>query len=130
MRIRWVLLFSILILFLLTLSIPMQPRSAVYADETEVEYWAVLVGISDYLYFDYEGDTWFGRDNAEDLYAQLAPIWGEDHIALLVESAATKAGIEDAIYSWLAPREDADDVVLFFFSGHGGEYLGDYYICP
>lgn len=108
----------------------MQPRSAAYADETEVEYWAVLVGISDYLYFDYEGDTWFGRDNAEDLYAQLAPIWGEDHIALLVESAATKAGIEDAIYSWLAPHEDADDVVLFFFSGHGGEYLGDYYICP
>ena len=127
MRIRWVFLFSILILFLLTLSMPTQSSSSVYAQETEAEYWAVIIGISDYELVD---DTWYGRDNAQALYERFAPIWGEDHIKVLVDSAATKANIEDAIYSWLAPREDADDVVLFFFSGHGGEYLGDYYICP
>lgn len=127
MRIRWVLLFSILILFLFTLSIPMQPRSAAYADETEVEYWAVLVGVANYQYIE---DLDYSDDDARELHEKLAPIWGEDHIKLLVNHEATKANIEDAIYSWLAPHEDADDVVLFFFSGHGGEYLGDYYICP
>lgn len=120
-------MFPILILFLLTLSMPMQPPSAAYADETEVEYWAVIVGVANYQYFE---DLYYSDDDARELHEKLAPIWGEDHIKLLVNHEATKSNIEDAIYSWLAPHEDADDVVLFFFSGHGSVYLGDYYICP
>lgn len=126
-RIRWVLLFPILILFLLILSMPTQSSSSVYAQEPEVEYWAVIVGVANYQYIE---DLYYSDDDARELHEKLTLIWGEDHIKLLVDHEATKANIEDAIYSWLAPREDADDVVLFFFSGHGGDYLGDYYICP
>lgn len=79
-----------------------------------VEGWAVIVGISHYNDF---AEALYCRGDAEDLYAQLAPIWGEDHIKLLVDNEATKANIKDAIRNWLRPREDEDDVVLFFFSG-------------
>ncbi len=72
----------------------------------------------------------YSDDDARDLSERLAPIWGEDHIKLLVNDEATKADIENAIYNWLDPREHEGDVVLFFFAGHGSEYLGDYYQAP
>jgi len=106
----------------------MQPLSSAHAQGSEVDYWAVIVGISENQYV--IDDTLFGDDDARDLYEQLAPIWGEDHIKLLIDGEATKANIENSIYNWLDPREDANDTVLFFFSGHGSEHSGDYYICP
>ena len=127
MYIRWFLLFGIWILFLPILSILMQTPSAAYADETEVEYWALIVGVSNYQYIE---DLYYSYNDARELQEKLAPIWGEDHIKLLVDYEATKANIEDAIKNWLEPHEDTNDVVLFYFSGHGGEYLGDYYIAP
>ncbi|MBA7620442.1 hypothetical protein ES703_27791 [subsurface metagenome] len=82
----------------------------------EREYWAVIVGVSDYKYID---DCDYADYDAEDLSEQLEPIFGTDHIKLLVDSSATKAAVRNAIYDWLDPREDEDDVVMFFFSGHG-----------
>jgi len=118
-----VLLFPLLALFLVVISMPMQPCSSAYAQGSESECWAVVVGISDYEWID---DLRYSDDDARDLFNQLAPIWGEDHIKLLVDSEAAKANIHDAIYNWLDPREDEDDVVLFFFSGHGSRG----YLCP
>lgn len=124
---RKVLFAPLLALLSLLPLVSIQPETSVYAQGAESECWAVIVGIADYQYID---DLSYSDDNAQDLFNQLTPIWGEDHIKLLVDSEAAKANIHDAIYNWLDPREDADDVVLFFFSGHGGEYLGDYYLAP
>lgn len=103
---------------------PIQPSMPVYAEEPEVEYWAVIVGISDYQYV---SDLSYCDSDARELSHQLSPFWGEDHIRLLTNDKATKANVEDAITDWLAISEDADDVVLIFFSGHGGwEFLEVY----
>jgi hypothetical protein len=89
---------------------------------TEIEYWAVLVGVSDYKYLE---DTTLNDNDATALYQQLCSFWGEDHVKLLVNAEATQAGIEAALVDWLAPREKTEDVVLFFFAGHSssGKYM-------
>ncbi|MGB2800477.1 MAG: caspase family protein [Dehalococcoidia bacterium] len=89
----------------------------------------MIVGISEYENI---GET-VGGDDARALYERLSPIWGEDHIKLLVDDEASKANIEDAICNWLEPLEDEEDLVLFFFSGHGSWHWdngNEYYLCP
>ena len=49
---------------------------------------------------------------------------------MLVNWQATKADIQNAISGWLDPLEDADDVVLFYFSGHGEQDGNNRTICP
>lgn len=107
----------------LLLLIPVQLCAPTYAAEAEAECWAVIVGISDYENYD---DLTYCDDDAQDLASQLGSIWGVDRVKLLTDSMATKQGIENAMTDWLASREEANDVVLFFFAGQGGwEYL-----CP
>lgn len=98
----------------LLLLMPVQLCSPTYAAEAEAECWAVIVGISEYQYV---SDLNYCDDDAQDLASQLGSIWGVDHVKLLTDSMATKQGIENAITDWLASREEANDVVLFFFSG-------------
>lgn len=87
-----------------------------YAEEDEAECWALIIGVSSYEHYD---DLPYADDDAQELASQLRPIWGSDHVKLLTNSMATKNDIEDAITDWLASREEANDVVLFFFSGYG-----------
>ena len=124
-------------LLLLLLQLPLQPCHTAHAQEPQVECWAVIVGIADYGWI---SDLRWTDDNARDLYDILAPVWGEDHIKLLVDEEAKRASIEDAVVTWLAPLEDEDDVVFFFYSGHGDygddelpideDVGGDEYLCP
>lgn len=113
-------LFSVVISLFVSPLLLVCPQAA-QAEEpevngSEVEYWAVIIGISDY-----SADALDLGDNtdAEDLYGRLAPIWGEDHIKLLVDDEATKENIRDAICVWLDEHEDFNDVSLFYFAGHG-----------
>ena len=106
------------------------------------ESWAVIVGVSDYLYSNIIRlpDLHYCDDDAIDLFNQLAPTWGESHLKLLTDSQANKTSIQDAILNWLDPLENENDTVLFFFAGQGGqgndvapldEVDGkDEYICP
>jgi uncharacterized caspase-like protein len=58
---------------------------------------------------------------------------------LLIDSAATKANIHNAI-DWMKTKADADDICLFLFSGHGSRETDippydeadgrDEYLCP
>jgi hypothetical protein len=101
------------------------------------EKWAIIIGISTYAYVN---NLRYCDDDASELSSLLTPNWGTNHIKLLTNSNAKKASIQDAINGWLSPLEDADDTVLFFFSGHGSngpdvapmdEADGiDEYICP
>jgi len=87
----------------------------------------VIVGIADYLAVT---DLNYTDDDAEDFRQMLLDKGGfeADNIKLLLDSQATKFNIYDAITGWLDAREEANDLVIFFFSGHGGQlvdYNGD-----
>jgi hypothetical protein len=57
----------------------------------------------------------------------LSSAWGASHVNLLTDADATKSAIGGAVVNWLAPKEDANDTVFFFFSGHGNStYLAPY----
>lgn len=116
------------------------PNNRVHAESDPVEYWAVIIGVADYQYFESPPlfpkpakgyDLLYSDDDAINLADQLGSIWGTDHIKLLVDSQANKAGIQNAITNWLDPKEEANDVVLFYFSGHGQQdSSGEYTIWP
>lgn len=135
---RIIHLYPLFVLLLLGLLVPVQAPVEAHAQTSEVEYWAVIVGVADYENFGpapsyllplpWETyDLEYSDDDAQEFAADLSSYWAQDHVKLLVNSEATKANIEDAICNWLDPKEDANDVVLFFFSGHGGDgYLLPY----
>lgn len=102
---------------LTVLSLPILLSTPAYAEESEC--WAVIVGVSDYKSPKIE-DAPGCAEGAEELFQQLSPIWGEEHIELLLDSEASKSEIQAAI-DWLVSSEDANDTVLFYFSGHGTE---------
>ncbi len=81
-------------------------------------YWGVIVGISEYSHI---SDLQFCDDDARGIYDTLIlnPNWDASHIQLLIDEAATKAGIYSAINNTLVGGFDQDDIFLFFFSGHG-----------
>lgn len=104
-----------------------------------VTYRAVIVGIEDYQSMT---DLSYTIDDAEDMRNVLLAYtnWNDSNIQFLTDVDASKGEIESAI-STMATLEDADDVCLFFFSGHGSripdddgdEGKGDRYdevICP
>jgi hypothetical protein len=104
----------------------------------QTDYWAVIVGVADYTGTSY--DLAYTDDDAIDMYNTLllSDHWQADHIMLLLDSEADRAGIL-AAFNWLDSNEDPEDVVLFFFSGHGtygldddGDELDgwDEFICP
>lgn len=85
------------------------------------EYYAVIVGISDYydFFFPYI-ELPFAALDATSLRSRLVESdnWDEDNIITLLDSQATKAGIRVALQG-LSERLDSDDVLVFYFSGIG-----------
>ncbi|MCK4331866.1 MAG: hypothetical protein KAW81_04820, partial [Dehalococcoidia bacterium] len=84
-----------------------QPCTPAYAEGTETECWAVIVGVpvqqlSVEYFIDAEGNAYplvvkYPDDSARDLAQRLGSAWGEDHIKLLLDSEATKVDIYYAI---------------------------------
>jgi len=83
-----------------------------------VDYWAVIVGVADYPGIG--NDLEYTDDDANDVRDALLASgnWEASHIAMLLDEAATKSNIQDIIAD-IGNKTDADDVVFFFFSGHG-----------
>jgi uncharacterized caspase-like protein len=84
--------------------------------------YAVVVGCADYQHADM--DLRYPDDDAYRFYAYLKSCEGggipDDHIAVLVDEAATKNNIintMDKIFAKASP----DDMLIFFFTGHGSE---------
>jgi hypothetical protein len=86
-----------------------------------IDRWAVIVGTDRYAFCD---------NDAEELYSTLITEgygWDESHIQKRVRGDASKENIIDDII-WMRENADADDIVLFYFSGHGGRrVIADYW---
>lgn len=83
--------------------------------------WALVVGISDYQEI---SDLRFARADAAAVYAWLvgrAGI-GPDHVGLLLDSQASLTGVRAGL-AWLQQVAGPQDLVLFYFSGHGYQGL-------
>jgi len=85
---------------------------------SEVDYWAVIVGVADYP--GTVNDLDYTDDDAYDVRDALlaGTNWEASHITLLIDSDATKANIHNAI-DWMGSNGDVNDAFFFFFSGHG-----------
>jgi Uncharacterized protein containing caspase domain len=89
------------------------------------DMYAVVVGVSSYTAMQTLNYT---DDDAYQMYAFLkSPEGGaltDDQVVVLVDEVATKGNIERALIDKLG-RADADDIVVFYFSGHG---VGGYFV--
>jgi hypothetical protein len=95
------------------------PLQLAYAGDGVTEYWAVLVGISDYV--GTSADLEYCDDDAyaiRDALLADPDHWTEDHITCVINEDATSANIEEALRR-LQGEPDDDDLLLFSFSGHG-----------
>jgi len=90
-----------------------------YAGCAWADYYAVVVGISDYPGSSH--DLRYCDDDAIDLYGALledADRWSPPRVTLLLDAAATKGAIQTAIDA-MARVVRPEDVFLLYFSGHG-----------
>jgi VCBS repeat-containing protein len=94
------------------------------ANPAKVTYRAVVVGIADYE--DPANNLNFAVNDARDFRDGLLvdPHWTMENITMLLNTQATKAGIEAAIAD-AATVSGSDDVFLFYFAGHGGQWTTD-----
>lgn len=86
------------------------------------EKWALLIGINQYPNFDPSRDL---KGCVNDVKAMRQVLvdsfkFPEDHITLLTNEQATRAGILEAMEDLIA-RAEEDDVVVFHYSGHGSQ---------
>lgn len=85
----------------------------------EVKIWATVVGVSKYTYMPQLN---FPDDDAYKMSAFLQSTKGGalnyDQVQLLVDNKATRKGILTSVQETFA-KADANDVALFYFSGHG-----------
>lgn len=99
--------------------------------EGSTEYFALLIGIGDYLYTRPLLKT---MNDAKDLYdALLKNGFPKNNIQLLLDKEATKAAINTKL-DYLARQANVNDTVIIFFSGHGMQFVGGFspgeYLCP
>jgi uncharacterized caspase-like protein len=96
------------------------------------ELYAVVVGVSDYQYDCPSFSDIPGPDKGASAMTDIITgLWGDDaHVRLLINEDATKASIQQAVAS-MASQADRDDIVLFYFTGHGNEsFLAPYDSLP
>ena len=81
------------------------------------EVWGLIIGISDYKAE--ELDLNCARADAEAMYEWLMGTGvPKDHVRLLVDKEATLVNVRQGL-DWLMKNAEEDDLVIFYFSGHG-----------
>src|SRR5215471_16987226 len=85
--------------------------------------WAVIVGVSAYQNLPPQAQLRFANRDAAEFAAFLRTTAGGaipgDHIRLLTDRQATLAQIRAALDTWLVKSAAPQDVVYFYFAGHG-----------
>ena len=96
---------------------PENPRYS--APDGTVKIYAVVVGVSQYLAMP---PLHFTDDDARLFYTHLKSVEGgalpSSQVTLLLEANATHRNISQALRQ-MARQADGNDVIIFFFSGHG-----------
>lgn len=88
---------------------------------SQKQIYAVIVGVSDYKYDELEMDLNYCDDDARSFYNLLTSSGVDaDNIALLIDQYASKQNITQKL-DFIFSKADADDEVIFFFSGHGDD---------
>ncbi len=102
----------------LCLACCMTALTPVYAQKVR----AVIVGVADYQYDATVSDLNYSDDDAQDIYDFLSDKYPESNasIVLLKDKNATKARILSALKD-VFDRSYSNDMLLFFFSGHGNK---------
>lgn len=99
------------------------PEFQATAIEGIKQKYAVIVGISKYQDAGIQ-KLRYARPDAESIYRVITDSQGggfpADNVRLLVDEQATRERITNTIGEWLASRVEPDDMVLLFYSGHGG----------
>jgi hypothetical protein len=88
---------------------------------TQIQGWAVIIGISEYKYSGRNDLTnlIFADDDAKAFARVLRNLgWSESHMKLLVNEEATQRNTIIALESWLT-KAGPDDQVVLFWAGHG-----------
>lgn len=85
--------------------------------DTDANKLAVVIGIAEYRGNE---DLWNSDEDAQEMATALIDVYGfpEENVKVLLNRDAKAKAIISAI-EWLAEWDDADDSVVFFFSGHG-----------
>ncbi len=85
------------------------------------EYWAVVVGASDYPNpADDLPDCLADARNMTKLLTNDLQV-PSDHIRAVTGGARVSAKAITSQLTWMRNQADADDVILFYYSGHGGQ---------
>lgn len=99
-----------------------EPQKPETQEEIANKY-AVIIGIGNYQDANIP-KLRFARKDAESLYALVTdPQTGgfpKENVRLLVDEGATLKAIKSTIGNWLAKSVTPEDMVLLFYSGHGG----------
>jgi uncharacterized caspase-like protein len=109
---------SLLFLVCLVLCLTISGCSSGGGDATGGIYHAVIVGVSNYQVSRF--NLQYGDNDALDFNQVLltGANWDRGRMTILLNGAATKEAIRDAIFT-AAGRMGPDDFFVFFFSGHG-----------
>ncbi len=99
---------------------PSAGYSTVKSPDGVVTFYGILCGISTYK--DSSMNVEYSAKDAQDLKAALLKSynWKDGNITLLLNSGVTGQAIYNAIVE-VAQKADPDDMVLFYFSGHGSK---------
>jgi Flp pilus assembly protein TadD len=100
-----------------------EPASAVNTFSDRGTRWAVVVGVSSYRYLPPGAQLRFAHRDAEEFASFLRSASGggipAGNIRLLSNEQSTLAEIRAAMNTWLARSARPQDIVYFFFAGHG-----------
>ena len=93
--------------------------------DEDVEKWAVIIAAGGGV--GYAPHERADRNDVRKLTKVLLEHgWDNDHLFVLLEEKATTEAIMNDSFSWLRSQgEDEDDLILYFFSGHGYYHTSD-----
>jgi hypothetical protein len=115
--------------YLRALAIPCTLAFLAAAPARLPQRWAVIVGINDYIEFTDEvgGDLLGAENDARSMRDVLTRKYNfpEENVRLLLSRDATKAAIRDALTKWLPEHAQPQDLVVFYFAGHGSRVEDD-----
>lgn len=114
----WVFLISLLItvsMFLSSAAVEIENN-----DSSEANYYAVIFGVEKFKHMEFDDAVCIDED-AISIYEKLLSCrnWDENNIKMLLNENGTKPKIQNTITGWLDDKENENDIVLVYLSGHG-----------